>query len=340
MEQEDRWRALCRELEEETRKAAEDVREKDSERAKLSSEVRRLRELLDKERSDTEQTVKQYQEKIEKEQRESTRMQMKLMKAQLHGNTQTSEATVVKRDVVDKTNEMLEAMKELREQQQQAFKQVKNLTYAMLRTCSHPTHGGTGSTAGVGSPPGSDVGALILNGVTANLTARSPPRSPASSVARSALLTQSPGVPQRPAFWQGSSPHVADSEAVPHRVQQVNNSPNSVMTSDHGTSQWFQAMKANLEQYGNVEVFINDKPQECMSCCQQILTPYRVRPRRCSHTFHVECLLQWWNEGTCPTCRTSFAPEAPQSVWQSPSADELQMSVSAPPVRPATRPGI
>jgi len=68
-------------------------------------------------------------------------------------------------------------------------------------------------------------------------------------------------------------------------------------------------MKANLEEFGDVEVFLSETPQECMSCCQEIATAYRVRPRRCDHVFHVECLLQWWTEGTCPVCRVSFAPE-------------------------------
>ncbi|CAE8652197.1 unnamed protein product, partial [Polarella glacialis] len=73
---------------------------------------------------------------------------------------------------------------------------------------------------------------------------------------------------------------------------------------------WFQAMKANLEEFGDVEVFLEHQPQECMSCCQPIEAAYRARPRKCSHIFHVECLLHCWSEGTCPVCRASFAPEA------------------------------
>ncbi|CAK8985255.1 unnamed protein product [Durusdinium trenchii] len=73
---------------------------------------------------------------------------------------------------------------------------------------------------------------------------------------------------------------------------------------------WFQAMKANLEEYGDVEVFLDQQPQECMSCCQAIEASYRARPRKCSHVFHVECLLHCWSEGTCPVCGASFAPEA------------------------------
>ena len=33
---------------------------------------------------------------------------------------------------------------------------------------------------------------------------------------------------------------------------------------------------------------------------QMMVSPYRIKPRKCPHVFHIECLLQWWTEGTCP----------------------------------------
>ncbi|CAE7559128.1 unnamed protein product, partial [Symbiodinium pilosum] len=87
-----------------------------------------------------------------------------------------------------------------------------------------------------------------------------------------------------------------------------------------GDLPWFQAMKANLEEFGDVEVFLDQQPQECMSCCQPIEAAYRARPRKCNHVFHVECLLHCWSEGVCPVCGVSFAPEAtpakaPRGAW-------------------------
>lgn len=84
------------------------------------------------------------------------------------------------------------------------------------------------------------------------------------------------------------------------------------LEESHGELPWFQAMKANLEEYGDVEVFLDQQAQECMSCCQVIEASYRARPRKCNHVFHVECLLHCWSEGTCPVCGTSFAPEVPR----------------------------
>jgi hypothetical protein len=72
---------------------------------------------------------------------------------------------------------------------------------------------------------------------------------------------------------------------------------------------WFLSMKQNLEHFGDVEVFVEEAPRECNACFEMMVSPYRIRPRKCSHVFHIECLLQWWTEGSCPVCRTSFAPE-------------------------------
>lgn len=85
--------------------------------------------------------------------------------------------------------------------------------------------------------------------------------------------------------------------------------PRQTSEESHGELPWFQAMKANLEEYGDVEVFLDHQAQECMSCCQVIEASYRAKPRKCNHVFHVECLLHCWSEGTCPVCATSFAPE-------------------------------
>lgn len=162
---------------------------------------------------------------------------------------------------------------------------------------------------GLASAAGSDIGRmpggmpLIVNGASFGIhgTSRSPSRSPTSSVAGS-RMSLGRGV-SPPASVMGSrrrspSPHSA-LDAGPSRVR-----------SQSPSQRWFQAMKANLEQYGDVSVFINEVPQECLCCFQRIETAYRVKPRKCDHVFHVECLLQWWTEGTCPVCQVSFAPDS------------------------------
>merc|ERR1712032_27087 len=45
------------------------------------------------------------------------------------------------------------------------------------------------------------------------------------------------------------------------------------------TSHDFQAVKANLEKFGDVEVFSDTVPQECMDCRQPIASACRVRLR-------------------------------------------------------------
>merc|ERR1712232_1392999 len=81
---------------------------------------------------------------------------------------------------------------------------------------------------------------------------------------------------------------------------------------DADARRWFQSVKANLEHFGDVEVFIDGSTRECACCCEQMNTAYRIRPRKCRHVYHIECLLQWWTEGTCPVCSVSFAPESKQ----------------------------
>lgn len=321
------------------RQAADDLMLKRKEEASLAAEVQYLRNELEKEQAETEKAVQHFKERIEHEKREGTRMQMVMMKAQLGGSSMDDEAAIVKRDVVDKTNEILEAMQEIREQQQQAFKQVKSLSYAMLKACSQPTPGATSSTAGPVSSTGSDIGRghVFISGTRS--PARSPPRSPPSSVAgnlehgRHGHLSpgrlsppRGPSPPgslvggrQRPGSEAGGRQRSPSLKTVPEseggrRIRnQAQRSPSPSVApsqlSEDGQRRWFTQMQANLEQFGDVEVFTQEAEQECMCCNQQIASPFRVRPRKCYHVFHIECLLHWWSEGTCPVCHVSFAPD-------------------------------
>jgi len=332
-------------MDEEKKKVFEDNSTKRDEVANLAAEVQRLREQLEREKAETESAVAQYTEKIEREQRESTRAQMKLMKAQMQGSAKDSESAIVKKEVVEKTHAIKQAMREMREQQLEGFKKVKKLTYDMLQACSKPSPNmgsvaeESDSIAGVGSTGG---GPIMVNGAGfGSALSRSPspsitgsaahfgaapqkqspasslagglrrppsnagrePRSPASSLASG--LRRPPSRPAPEARERGALSAGPEHRSVSVTSPQVP----SISEGDDGTRRWFKAMKANLEQFGDVEVFTQTAPRECACCLQEIATPYRVRPRRCGHIFHVECLLRWWTEGTCPVCRVSFAPD-------------------------------
>jgi len=316
-----RWRReMSRDSEEEKRRFLADLDIKHKEDS-LSSEVQHLRKELEKEKADTEQACQQIKDRIEHEKRESTRMQMVMMKAQLGGSAKDEEAERIQRDVTEKTNEILEAMREIREQQQQAFKQVKSLSYAMLKACSQPTPGATGSTAaGHVSSAGSDIGRVFVTSGTRS-PGRSPPRSPPSSVTGYAQHLSPGRGPSPPGSRVGGRQRSASmGRLLSSQVGQRSPSPSPPASaingpgppgapSDDGQRQWFKQMRQNLEQFGDVEVFTEVTQQECMCCNQLIASNYRVRPRKCSHIFHIECLLQWWTEGTCPVCHASFAPE-------------------------------
>jgi hypothetical protein len=58
-------------------------------------------------------------------------------------------------------------------------------------------------------------------------------------------------------------------------------------------------------------------------------TEYRIRPKKCRHVFHIECMLQWWTEGTCPVCGVSFAPDGPRLQAASVSGGKARSSAGA-----------
>merc|ERR1712151_373924 len=91
---------------------------------------------------------------------------------------------------------------------------------------------------------------------------------------------------------------------------------NDAMLDAEG-QRWFRSVKANLEHFGGVEVFMDASVRDCACCLEPLNTVYRIRPQKCRHVFHVECLLQWWSEGTCPVCSVSFAPQEGDEKWSS-----------------------
>lgn len=274
---------ICNALEEEKRRKLLDIQVKRQEQSSLHEDVQRLQKELERERSETAEATRQLRERIDREKREGASLEMRILKAEAGSPEQGDESQAVRNEVEVKTKEIVEAMQNLARQQQQTLQQVTSLASAMLRACSQPT----------GSVAASDAGSqavLATNGVG---SAHAAAIQATSSSLQPAPLPLPLSLQRLPAARSAGS--------MPREEEDVGDLP------------WFQAMKANLEEFGDVEVFLDNQPQECMSCCQPIEAAYRARPRKCSHVFHVECLLHCWSEGTCPVCGASFAPEAPQA---------------------------
>ncbi|CAE7328894.1 GBP2 [Symbiodinium natans] len=209
-------------------------------------------------------------EQLEEQRREGATLELEILKAQIGASDKSEEAKEVKHEVETKTHEIVKALQMLSEHQQATFQHVATLTSDMLRACSQSR-----------SPAPGEVLTNRIRGLEA----------------ANGHTTQSTSQPSLPSEARAAEPEKAFPCTRPSE-------------EDVGELPWFQAMKANLEEFGDVEVFLEQQPQECMSCCQPIEADYRARPRKCSHVFHVECLLQCWSEGVCPVCGVSFAPEA------------------------------
>jgi len=286
--------------------ARDELVSKRRERASLSEEVQQLREQLNREQAQTQQALQEVADKIKGEKRENTRLQIRLLQGQLGNGPPNSETELVKREVAEKSTEILAVMRELQEQQKRCFEQVQGLTSAMLNVCAQPmgtsSLNGLAPTAAAGEAAQCQGGSLLLgtdaslgiHGGLASLGKRRLSRTP----------SREPGSPGGVSRSESRSPTRGRSGSPSGSKKDFNlQAPGNV------NGDWFRAMKANLEQFGHVEVFLSESAQECMSCCEKITTAYRVRPRLCDHVFHVECLLQWWTEGTCPVCGLSFAPD-------------------------------
>lgn len=285
-----------------------DLSAKFQETSSLLSEVDRLRQQLQREQSETGASLQQYTERIEALQKDNTKLQMKLMKEQLQESVKDSESVMVKKEVLEKTMAIEKIMAEFQQQQLDTLAKVKNLAKGMLSVCSQPssTLSNRGLTADV-SPP-SPVAAPSFQMLGSLGDGPHVSGESKGSVVGSALdfkVNAAPGPASqnlREISGAKSAPSNTNGKAKP--------------LADEDMNRWFHSMKANLEHFGDVEVFIDDTPRECACCLEHMATAFRIRPRKCGHVFHIECMLQWWTEGTCPVCRTSFAPE-PAAVQDS-----------------------
>lgn len=256
----------------------------DLERAKaeartLAQEAEDLERQLAKEREETATSVARYQQMISGLERENRSLQQALRSARLGEQQVTDEATSAPQRVArEKAEAIQRLLEDLQHQQEAAFAKIHALTGDIVSAFGSSPVADAGENRGAGTsavpPYGSGRGPGGGNSGGRGVVPPPLPRPAASAAA-------------------GVAP-----KAAGKAEQEL----------------WFEAVKANLEEFGDVEVFADASlDAECACCMEPMSTPYRVRPRKCRHTFHIDCLLQSWTEGVCPVCGVSFAPEQMQT---------------------------
>lgn len=292
---------------EDQRRAKLDLERQRGEAGGLTAEVQALRERLDRERIETSAVAEQYTRRAETLTQENKRLEMKLMRTQLRESAKDSEASEVKREVLDKTAQIEKALRELQQHQQATLAKVKSLATSMLTACSAPPprEGRTGSSVSSVAGARVEVGGELLSVLGGRLPGEGFGSSLGLGNGRLGGSGASAGSKRAAALAAVSEVRPASAGASPERGR---GAPPG-QGSDADAQRWFQSVKANLEHFGDVDVFTDGSSRECACCCEQMNTDYRIRPRKCLHVFHIECMLQWWTEGTCPVCGVNFAPE-------------------------------
>lgn len=133
-----KWREAYYELQEERRRVEQDLGTKRDQVTNLSSEVHGLRDRLERERMETQTSMDQYHRRIETINEDNKRLETKLVRTQSRESAKDSEATDVKREVLEKTAAIERALRELQQQQQATLSRVKAIATSMLTACSGP----------------------------------------------------------------------------------------------------------------------------------------------------------------------------------------------------------
>lgn len=294
------WQDAVFQLQDEQQQVRSDLDSRSSEATVLANEITKLREQLEREKAETSVAISQYTRKIETLGQENNRLQMKLMRSQQKESTKDSEAATIKREVLEKTSAIEKVMRDFQQREHAMLSRVNALTQDMQAKCSL-----------LQDRPGSPVSSLGSRAIApAVVLTNDIPQGLVASASATGAAVLSNGY--SPAFETASmsGPKPPITSGALHYMQlnrEALRSGND--TADGDTQKWFQSVKSNLEYFGEVEVFNSSIVQDCACCMEQINTQYRIRPKKCSHVFHVECLLQWWTEGTCPVCGVSFAPD-------------------------------
>mmetsp|Transcript_33235 Transcript_33235/g.105219 ORF Transcript_33235/g.105219 Transcript_33235/m.105219 type:complete len:334 (-) Transcript_33235:29-1030(-) len=257
----------------------------------LADEIARLREQLARERSETIGSVEEYSRRIAALQQDNESLQAGILHAQERKSAKGTEALAVEREMLEKTAAIEKVMRELEQRQQATLDRISCVANEMLKSCA--------------VLPADAVGGPVLR--------RSQVDAPGGMLAGSIYGHSDPSVAdvhgreERESIVSVTSKKVSAS----HIDLAAGVAPAGVVAGqvlDKDEQEWFRKVKENLEHFGGVEVFIDASTRDCACCLEPMNTLCRIRPQKCRHVFHIECLLQWWTEGTCPVCSVSFAP--------------------------------
>lgn len=298
-----KWQDAYAELQEEEWQARDDLVRHCDEETSLALETERLRQQFDQEKAETSVAIAQFTKRIDSLTQDNRKLEMKLMRTQSREAIKDTEAATVKKEVLEKTKAIEQVMRDLEQKQRDALSRVKSIAKIMLMASSSSSQDTANSSMGrscAGAFGTSLGGGVMLEGTVSSLAGR-PGAQPGSNHASE--------------HFGGIGPRSANLLAAPlagYLPAQPLDTAAAGASSD--TKAWAESIKANLEHFGDVQVFHDTSTRECPCCMEMIDAAYRIRPRKCLHVFHIECLLQWWTEGTCPICSVSFAPEDSASI--------------------------
>lgn len=253
----------------------------------LERQVDRLHLDLEREQKSHALALSSVQARVARLEQENAQLAQELARVRQRETAREAEAMSLRREVVDKAVELDRVCREAQQQQATAMQKLQSVAQALQTQVQQ-------GEARAKQEALSDV-QLRSDDVLQQAT------SPLQGSPRDRGLS---GVSGRDRALSGQDRALSGQAPGPAPAEPANGK------GETDSSQWFLSMKANLQQFGDVEVFVEDTPRECLLCKEVMVSPYRVKPRKCPHVFHIECLLQCWEDGTCPCCRVSFAPES------------------------------
>jgi len=287
----------------------------------LVNEVTRLRDQLGREQAETAKLVEQYTAQINGLVKENCQLQGKLLNIHENESSRGVDTSAVKRDVLEKNAAIEALMRELQQQQQATVEKIKSLAGAMLASCTSRPQEATPALPAARMPSAGAAPDSAADGRAWQHEGASPLPAKAASLEGG-----------RPWQREGASPTPGKAISLDGSPCMASGTTPAGAMNDHMLDaegqRWFRSVKANLEHFGGVEVFMDGSVRDCACCLEPLNTVYRIRPKKCRHVFHVECLLQWWSEGNCPVCNVSFAP-SPGRVGSSLQSVEGQGSRSS-----------
>ena len=286
------WRRLHIEAGREQGRVLQDLDRSQQERLQLQEEVQRLRQFLQEEVLETEKATSFYCDRIERERREVALLEVELAQAQLQ-DTAARAAAAVQPALGSSAAVILATFQDMRQREQQALAQVAKLATEVLQACAREA-GGDAALEPAGEPTAeaAAVGGRAPGSPSPSqpqAVRRAPDAAVAQSQGREAVASPPRDFAGRPG--QDVSPGRKRHSGAPGGKEDLGinkECPPTVCTttSTRGESRapcstlpfllafsclgapaedrekWFRGLKRNLEDFGDVEVFCDQAPQE------------------------------------------------------------------------------